>query len=225
MKAYFISGTGTGVGKTRFTAKTAQLALSLGLKTAVMKPVQTGVSDIESGDLGEIRRTAPGLLALPRELACPYLLKFEASPHLAAECENVEIDIARIERAVDEIRRVHKPDLLLLEGAGGVRVPISRSCETASMMARLGFPAIVVGDARLGTINHTLLTVDWLRLNGVEVAGVAINRMPDEPGPVEKDNLRCVEEGGKLKILAILPEGDASLDFVRKEGLEELLKS
>jgi len=227
VKAFFITGTGTGVGKTMFAGLAARFALAAGLKTAVMKPVQTGVDSVEKGDIGEIRRLAPGIVQLPDELSCPYLLGLEASPHLAAEAENVLIEMPAIKRAIGKIEAKFKPDVLLIEGAGGVCVPIGGELLTSELISFLGVPAIVVAPASLGTINHTLLTLSELRRKYVPVAGVAINRMPQEPGAVEKDNLKSIARLGKTEILAVVPEGPAQegSGFLDCAGLKALFKA
>ncbi len=227
MKAFFITGTGTGVGKTLFTGLMARLALANGLKTAAMKPVQTGVRRLEDGDLGEVGRLAPGLVELPRELACPYLLAMEASPHLAAEAENVRIEMPAVKRAMERIEAKFKPDLLLLEGAGGVCVPLGGEILTSELISFLGIPALIVAPAALGTINHTLLTLSELRRRYVPVAGIAVNRMPESPGAVERDNLKSIARLGKTEILAVVPESpppDGS-GFLDCAGLLSLLKA
>lgn len=226
MKSFFITGTGTGVGKTLFTGLFARLAIARGLRTALIKPVQTGVRSLEEGDVGAARKLAPGLLPLPDELACPYLLKLEASPHLAASAEGVRIESSKIKSAIERAEREFKPDILLLEGAGGVCVPLEGDFLTSRLVAELGAPAIVVASAGLGTINHAVLTVRELERAGAELAGIAVNRMPAKPGLVELDNLKSIERIAKAKVLCVIGEDpDPALDggFESCEGLLALL--
>jgi dethiobiotin synthase len=191
-----------------------------------MKPVQTGVERLEDGDIGAVGKLAPGIVALPPELACPYLLKMECSPHLAAEAEGVEIRIDRIQEAVARIDKGFAPDVLLLEGAGGVCVPLTRKLMASRLIAKLDVPTIVVALAGLGTVNHTALTVKELMAENVEVAGVAVNRMPKAPGPIELDNLRAIVECVPVEILAVVEDSPdlSGSGFKSCEGLAALLK-
>lgn len=226
MKTFFITGTGTGVGKTLFTGLMARLATARGLRAAVMKPVQTGVAGIDEGDIGTVRRLAPGIIPLPDELACPYMLKFEASPHLAAQEEGVEIDVERIKESAEKIAKDYKPDILLLEGAGGVCVPLGKTLMNTGLMACVGAPAIVVATAGLGTINHTVLTLKELRTCGIPIAGVAINLMPAKPGKIELDNLKMIGQMGNAEILSIIRQ-EPNLEgsgFESCEGLIGILR-
>lgn len=206
MNAFFITGTGTGVGKTRFAGLLAKLSVEAGLKTALMKPVQTGVLSPEAGDLEEARKAAPGLMRLPPSLACPYCLRLEASPHLAAMTEDMELDLRLMLDAFERIKNDFKPDTLIVEGAGGVCVPLSRELAIVDLIRALRIPAIVVSLSGLGAINHTLLTLKELRRNSVPVAGVVLNRMPQVPTFIELDNARTIERLGGAPILATLPE-------------------
>ncbi len=225
MKSFFITGTGTGVGKTFFTGLMARLAVSKGLRTAVVKPVQTGVRSLEEGDIGAIRKMAPGIIALPDELACPYMLKFESSPHLAAEAEGVEIKISRIKEAIARVEREFKPDILLLEGAGGVCVPLFKELLNSRLIAELKAPAIVVASAGLGTINHTVLTLRELERESAQVAGVAINQMPAKPGAIELDNLKMIKRIGGVEILSVTRQSPdlSGCGFESCEGLMAIL--
>ena len=227
MKTFFITGTGTGIGKTFFTGLMARLAVSCGLKTAVMKPVQTGVTKLEDGDIGEIRKLAPGIIQLPDKLACPYLFKFEASPHLAAEAEGVEIKVERIQKAVEKIKKNFAPDILLLEGAGGVCVPLQGELLNSDLIAKIECPAIVVALAGLGTINHSILTINDLRAKSIPLAGVAINQMSEKPGPIELDNLKMIERIGRVKILSVTKNSPdlSGSGFDSCDGLLELLNA
>ncbi|MBP3395166.1 MAG: AAA family ATPase, partial [Lentisphaeria bacterium] len=112
MKTYFVTGTGTGIGKTYTSALLAKAAVRAGLRTAMMKPVQTGMTDPADGDLGEIRRKAPQILDIPSGLACPYCLAYEASPQLAAEKEYGGIDFAYIRECYERIVKEYAPDVV-----------------------------------------------------------------------------------------------------------------
>lgn len=132
-RALWVTGTGTDVGKTVVVAGLAAAAIEAGLRVAVMKPVQTGASRLD-GDLGEVNRLAPGVAGLPPELACVYAFPLAASPHLSAETAGEEIDPARILSALAAIRAIAGLDLVLIEGAGGIMVPLRRNLLQRELM-------------------------------------------------------------------------------------------
>lgn len=208
-KTFFITGTGTDVGKTFVTAGIASLGVEAGLKTAVMKPVQTGSKDSSDTDMAEIHRLVPGLFDLPAHIASPAVFILPASPHLAAKAENSTIQPALLLDAYREIDD-YPLDLLLVEGAGGVLVPLAEDFLIIDLIKMMRLKAIVTALTSLGSINHTLLTIHALRTHGVEVAGVVFNMMPARPGIVHIDNVKTVERLGKVKVLGVvrkLPQG------------------
>ena len=201
----FITGTGTDVGKTVATAGIASVATASGLKTAVLKPIQTGVEEY-TPDLCEVRRIAPGIMNIPQELATPYEYKLPASPHLASKEENSRIDIAKLTDTIVEVESRYSPDLILIEGAGGVMVPIKKDFLFLDLLRIAQIPAIVVATSGLGTINHTLLTLNILKREGIETAGIIFNKMPKNPTIIEKDNVRVISEISKIPTLAVIEE-------------------
>ncbi|WP_130470218.1 dethiobiotin synthase [Candidatus Magnetaquicoccus inordinatus] len=185
MRGYFVTGTDTGVGKTVVSAWLMEK-----LSAAYWKPVQSGAAPGEEGDLEMVRR----LTALPGEFFhdSVYRLALPRSPHEAAEREGVQIDL----------QRLHLPQesrCLIVEGAGGVLVPLNDKQLQIDLMVQLALPVIVVARTQLGTINHTLLSVHCLRHYGLEVAGVILN------GPTDAENRRAIAQYGQVKILAELP--------------------
>ena len=207
MKTYFVTGTGTGIGKTYVSALLAKTAVRAGLRTAMMKPVQTGMTDPMLGDLGEIRRKVPGILEIPSDLACPYCLAYESSPHLAAEKESVTIEFDRIRNCYEQIVKNYAPDVVFLEGAGGICVPLSDRILTAELIRFLGFEVLLAAPAGLGSINHTLLSLEYLRKCGIEVAGIILNQFSTPPTEIELDNIRMIESLGNTRVLAKASDG------------------
>lgn len=198
MKTYFITGTGTDIGKTFVTGVLAKYFTEKNLKTLVMKPIQTGMKDPFMGDIGKVREMAHKTLDVTSEEACQYCLEFEASPHIAAEKENVVIDFEKIRESYKNNIEKYNPDIAMLEGAGGLLVPIDRKRSTAELIKFLNFPVIVVADAFLGTINHTLLTLNELERRSIDVAGVIINNMTREHNEIAEDNIKFIKENANL---------------------------
>lgn len=204
MAVLFVSGTGTGVGKTVITAALATLALERG-SCAVVKPAQTGVLDGEPGDLDEVRRLAGDVET--RELVrYPDPL----SPAAAARrCGRPPLDPATV---YDLVLRLDQ-DLVLVEGAGGLLVRFDEDGTTLADLARgLRAPVLVVVDPALGTLNHTALTLEALAHRGVELSGLVLGSWPAEPGLAERSNLRDLEMLGARPLLGALPSGAGALE-------------
>jgi dethiobiotin synthetase len=197
----FITGTGTDVGKTFITGGLAALSVSAGLRTAVAKPVQTGAADGAS-DLDTIAAMCPGLMDIPRALLSPYVFGYPASPHLAASMEGRKIDPELIVSSLERIKSSFSPDILLVEGAGGVMVPLTESFLTVDLMAALGAPALIVSPAGLGAVNHCLLTASALKSRGVPAAGFILNMASKSKDLIEDDNAAVIPKLSGLDVLA-----------------------
>ena len=109
--------------------------------------------------------------------------------------------------------------MILLESAGGIYVPLNQREIMADIPARLGIPVIIVADAALGTINHTVLTINELRRRDVEVRGVIVNRVPDDPGILIRDNFKMIEKLGRTEILAL---AGTNRGFINDLGLRHI---
>lgn len=181
MKGYIVTGTDTGIGKTVFAA-----GLTGALGAAYWKPVQSGLED--ETDSAMVARLVPGARVLPEA----YRLTTPCSPHEAARIDGVAIDPGQL-----ALPRAAGP--LVIEGAGGALVPYTDDLLAADLFARWGLPAIVVARTTLGTISHTLLTLEALRARSIAVAGVAF--IGEEEPVAEKAIARI----GGAPILGRLP--------------------
>ena len=176
----FVAGAGTDVGKTVFTAALLRALLKLGAHAQAVKPVQTGVPPEESdtAPLADAAVYAAAVADLPHDpqLAASALRCFAlpASPHLAAARENVQLNSRDLRDDVVRHWRQSVAELLLLEGAGGLRVPLNADEDMLDLMAALGLPVFLVGGNYLGGLNHILLSLDVLRDSGLKLAGVAL---------------------------------------------------
>ena len=179
-RRFFVSGTDTGVGKTVISA-----LLAAGLEAFYWKPVQSG--SVQGLDSEQVSLWA----GLDREKIIPgaYTLKEPLSPHLAAKREGVLIDPERL----------HAPDTegtLIIEGAGGIMVPLNNDLLILDWVRTLDIPVLIVAPNRLGVINHTLLTINALGNYGVDIMGVILNGEPD------MDHVQAIEHFGKTPVLA-----------------------
>lgn len=229
-QAFFITGTGTAVGKTIITAGIASLCVKTGQRVSIMKPVQTGVPEYPA-DLTTISSLVEGLVKLPEEIAMPYCFQLPASPHLASQNESVFIDPEKIKQAFLKVMEFDV-DILLLEGAGGINVPLNENYLTWELIKELKIPVIVTALSGLGTINHTLLTLNQLKQAEIDIAGVIFNMMPLEPGRVARDNIKTIERISGVPILGVIREfadkenvtqSELLFEFSKQQKLKELL--
>lgn len=179
----FITGTGTGVGKTIAAAAVAAALTGRGVNAGVMKPIATGM------DAGEAGLSDPDWLARatgvtdPPDLIAPYRFGTPASPLVAAARAGRTIDQARIIEALETLSARH--DCVVVEGIGGVLVPITAGFFVADLAKLLGLPVLIVAHAGLGSINHTLMTVECLRNRGVAVGGLIFNHPSAPPATAD----------------------------------------
>lgn len=185
MNPIVVTGTDTDIGKTVFAA-----ALAGALGAHYWKPVQAGTDDLGRTDRDRVIE----LSGLPQDRFLPsaYDLATPASPHIAAEIDGVTIDPARL-----ALPKVEGP--LVVEGAGGALVPLTRELLYADMFAAWGAPVVLVARTALGTINHSLLSIEALRSRGVPILGVAF------VGDAVEDSEAIIAAMGKVKRLGRLP--------------------
>jgi dethiobiotin synthetase len=212
IRGVFVTGTDTGVGKTRVAAGLLRRLRAAGLDATAMKPIQTGAARDRDGrllapDLVDVL-SAAGLEAgeAEREELAPYVFEPACAPHLAARLLGREIELPRIVACARRVAARH--DAIVVEGAGGVLVPLGRGATMADLAAALGVPAVLVAHAGLGTLNHVFLSLEALRARRVRVAGVVLNdaRAADEGTRwIREDNARTIAELGAAPVLAHVP--------------------
>ena len=188
---FSISGIDTGIGKTIATGLIARGLAEAGVRVITQKAVQTGCIGI-SEDI-EKHRQLMGVPLLAEDLAgltCSYLYKTPCSPHLAASLENDRIDTARITEATEELRS--RFEVVLLEGAGGLFVPLREEYTLLDYFTDVGWPVILVTSSRLGSINHTLASLEALRHRDLKLAGVIYNNQAETERHIAEDSLRMI---------------------------------
>ncbi|RLQ97434.1 dethiobiotin synthase [Falsibacillus albus] len=204
MAGYFITGTDTDVGKTVVTSLLLSYFHQKGIDVYPYKPIQSGAiyenGNLQGPDLQMYERV---LTSLDTNKACTYLLKKASSPHLAAKEENVWFDIPAIQKNVERLLALH--DLVLVEGAGGLIVPIQEDYCMIDLMKEIDLPVILVGRAGLGTINHTVLSVMALKQANITIEGIILNRLHMEDESIEKDNAVMIERLTGVKVLGTIP--------------------
>lgn len=191
---FFVAGTDTGVGKTVVTACLVAALRARGLPAVPLKPVQTGVQPGAPDDL-EVALQAARIRPDPslRALLNPYAFPRAASPHLAARSAGTRINLHHLQTACQEVRM---RDLLpVVEGAGGLLVPLNEDDDLVDLAALLALPVILVARAGLGTLNHTRLSVAALRQRGITLAAVVLNPATLPWDDIAEDNLDTLRRG------------------------------
>jgi dethiobiotin synthetase len=215
-KGIFITGTDTGVGKTIAAATLARLLREKGVNVGVMKPVTSGCRE-ESGRLvsedAELLAWGAGLAGVDADVA-PYLLRQPIAPAEAASRDGVRIDFRIIGNAFS--RLASRYDFVIVEGAGGLMVPLFGGFLIADLVKHLSLPLLVVARPNLGTVNQTLLTCFAAKQLGISVRGVVINNYPERPGVAEESAPTLIASLSGAPLLGIFPhqEGIDSHEIV-----------
>ncbi len=195
-----MTGSDTGAGKTFICA-----LLALGLGAHYWKPVQSGSED--GFDSAAVKEMAG--LDQKRIVPEAYALRRSLSPHLAALMEGVRVDTDRIDLS-------GKPARLIIEGAGGVMVPLNENTLMIDLIKKLAVPALIVAHSRLGVISHTLLTIQALERADIEILGVILNRT------INNDHKKAIEHYGNVPVLAQVETLDPATPTILKQKFNEL---
>ena len=193
-RGLFVTGTDTGVGKTVVSAG-LMIALRSSGPMRYWKPIQTGIEqDDDTATVAWLAGCSSAEL-----LTSGIRLRRPLSPHLAARLSGVAIDLPPLEDAFND---ASKSSRLIVEGAGGALVPLNDLQFMTDLMARLDLPAVIAARSTLGTINHTLLTIEALRHRSLTIAGVVL------VGPPNPENHRAIEQYGDVRVLGDMPMFD-----------------
>lgn len=221
----FITGTDTGAGKTVVAAGLAMALRDRGMRVGVMKPVATGCSGegkhLISEDAVYLFEAAENEFPA---LTNPFRFRNSLAPSVASVIEKKEIPIEKILKAYQELQRHY--DFLIVEGIGGLLVPITKEYFVANLIHEFGLPILIVARGGLGTINHTLLTVDAAIIRGFEVRGIIFNRIPRVNVSIaEITNPKVVHDLTGIPILGTLPDlEDVDVERCQFGNLKETFK-
>lgn len=206
VRGAFVTGTGTEVGKSVVAAVIARSLADGGRSVAVFKPAVTGLDEEGEAD-HELLRRAAGSSQSDEQIA-PYRYGPPASPHLAAALAGEEIDPGLLRAAAAAAAAA--ADRIVCEGVGGLLVPLASDYLVRDLAADLGLPLVVAAGPGLGTINHTLLTLESARAAGLDVARVVLTPWPARPGRVEESNRETIASLGRVAVetLPLLDLGD-----------------
>ena len=217
-KSIFVTGTDTGVGKTMVAAGIAAGLRQRGLRVGVYKPAETGCAPEGGGrsPADAVRLQFFSGCRAGLDTICPYALREPLAPLVAAEREAVRIDPERLVACYEGIAWAH--DITLIEGAGGLLVPLTSSLTFADLAQRLDVPVLVVVGSRLGAINHALLTIRYAERNGLCVLGYVVNFFQAESDQAAQSNVDVLERflGPALGVVPYLGEVSATEDARRQ---------
>ena len=201
---FFVTGTDTGVGKTLVACALLRGYANRGLRAIGMKPVAAGAARngdrLVNDDVMALR--AAGSATVGGELVNPYCFAPAVAPHIAAAEAGVEIELDRIVRAYHALAAAG--DRVIVEGAGGFRVPLGPRLDTAQLAAALGLPVVLVVGMRLGCLNHALLTVEAVRASGLVLAGWIANHIDPVMSRAD-ENVAALEERLAAPLIVRVP--------------------
>jgi dethiobiotin synthetase len=224
-KGFFITGTDTGIGKTVVAEGLIRALKAKGLSVCPMKPVESGCSR-KKGKL-----FPPDAVTLLKasgveetlDAVNPYRLRNPLAPSVAAEIEGIKIEKKKIVSACNRFSK--KYDVTVVEGAGGIMVPIYKKYLFLDLAVDLGLPLLIVARPGLGTINHTLLTIEAARNRGLDIAGIVINyAMKTRNGLPEKTSPKVIEKLGGVPVLGIVPYAAGSNQDQLKNVFRRIVK-
>ncbi len=222
MKGYFITGTDTNVGKTVVTACLATLFKSRGEDVGVMKPIETGVDPECSSSANSDAKFLIEVSGVQDALedVCPYRFKPAASPYQASRLEGKELDPKKILERFRTLQSRHS--MMLVEGVGGLMVPITSCYNVVDLAIQVDLPLIIVSRIQLGTLNHTLLTINAARQHGLKVAGVILNPVHEGAlDAIEEEQASLIEELSDTPILGTCPYiHDVSSENINKNLIQ-----
>jgi dethiobiotin synthetase len=199
VRGLFVTGTDTGVGKTVVAAALAAALREGGARVAAFKPVVTGLDEPEPGRPPDHELLAAATGADPQAVA-PLRFGPAVSPHLAAELAGTPIEPAALARTARDLGA--RADVLICEGVGGLLVPLtSGGYLVRDLAVALGLPVVVVARPGLGTINHSLLTIEAARAAGLAVRAVVLSPWPAEPTVMQASNRRTIEALGGVEVV------------------------
>ena len=193
MSAIFITGIDTGAGKTIATGLLARYLLKKNVSVITQKIAQTGCEN-QSEDISAHRK----LMGIDLNdddkngLTCPYIFKYPASPQLSAQLEHKEIDTEAIARATDELSG--KYETVLIEGVGGIYVPLTEDISVIDYIEEHNYPVILVTSAKLGSLNHTLLTLEAIQNRDLNVKGILYNMFPVQEKEIVQNTKEMIEK-------------------------------
>jgi dethiobiotin synthetase len=204
-KGIFIIGTDTGVGKTLIAAGLIAVLKEQGIDVGVMKPLESGARCLESTPIPSDALCLREIAAVHDDLDLinPYCFKASLAPGVAAEQAGVQVDLKKIKDMFDKLRGRHQ--FMVVEGAGGMLVPVAQGVLLPRLIKLLGLPVLLVARTSLGTINHTLLTISYCQKEGIEVRGFIFSKSTPDADPSEANNAEVIARFSTVPFFGTFP--------------------
>lgn len=194
----FIIGTDTEIGKTVIAGGVAASLKQSKVNVGVMKPISTG----DPSDAQFLKHAAQ--VDDPIALINPIHLRYPLAPSVSARLEGIQIDLSTINTAFTQLQQ--KYDFMIVEGVGGIAVPLNNDFLVAHLVSQLKLPVLIVAHAGLGTINHTVLTVAFARQFNLKIAGIVLNQFqPETAGLAEQTNPAEIERLTQVPVIGVVP--------------------
>lgn len=202
---FFVTGTDTDVGKSYICKHLAKEYANMGKKTSYLKPFQSGIEKNIDSDATQVKKTAQGVVT-----KSSYVTNTPATPLISSEIDGVEYDLKKVKTDYDELS--NNSDITIVEGSGGLYVPVKKDILMIDVIKYLNLPVLLVARPNLGTINHTLMSVECLKGKGIKILGIVISNYPSETSdPVILRAKEMIEGFCDIKILDIIHKNQTDL--------------
>ena len=207
---FFVTGTDTDVGKSYICKHLAKEFIKLGKKTGYLKPFQSGLEEGIAPDAKQIEIIAKGVIA-----KSSYITNTPCTPLVSAQIDNVEYKLEKVKCDYDELK--NNCDITIVEGSGGLYVPVKENILMSDVIKFLNLPTLIVARPNLGTINHTLMTIKCAQNEGIKIIGVVISNYPEATDdPVILRAKEMIENYCSTKVIAIVKKGQTDLSQLAK---------
>lgn len=217
MNGFFVTGTDTDVGKTIISSGLAAVLKEKKVDVGVFKPMLSGINrEDPASDTSLLKQLSQ--TSLSYEEITPFEFKEPLAPYVAGKLEGRTIGIEEVVCHWEKIREKH--EFFIVEGAGGISVPLGEDFLVSDLIKALQLPIVIVARPNLGTFNHTFLTVQYAKSMGLSIAGIVINGINESPDLAEKTNPELIEKLCGVPILGITPK----LKEITKENIVKLVK-
>ncbi|HTZ63425.1 MAG TPA: dethiobiotin synthase [Solirubrobacteraceae bacterium] len=215
MRGLFVTGTDTGAGKTIVSAALVAAMVHAGERVVAHKPVVTGLDEPPAAWPPDHELLAAAADMRPEDVA-PLRFGPAVSPHLAAQLEGAQIDAAEM---IGRARAAAAPGCtLIVEGVGGLLVPLSDELSVRDLAVALGLEILIAARPGLGTINHTLLTLQAARAAGLAVRAVVLTPWPEQPSPLERSNRATIARLGQIEVAVLRPLASPAIADLARAG-------
>jgi dethiobiotin synthetase len=216
LRGLFVTGTDTGVGKTVLAAAIVAALRAEGVAVTAVKPVMTGLDEPADGAWPPDHELLARVARLRPSDVAPFTFGPAVSPHLAARLSGTVVSGELIEAAVR--KAVTGAEVVVVEGVGGLLVPLSDTFDVRDLARAFGMPLVIAARPGLGTINHTLLTLEAARLVGLTVASVVLTPWPSHPGRIEESNRETIARHAEVKVATLAPVERAEPELLSRAG-------